>query len=253
VSDAASRFSAKGCCVNLAVLIGAGASFGAGGTGPQRPPRGVELFGRLEDAFPDSWGALLDDEERKVFDGDPPFESGMKMLWDKGGQQVRRLIIDMAIYFSRFHPDPSPNCYAALLRLLMSTRSISVFFCSLNYECVFEQIAEQVGLDLINLGRGRSEGGQRACLYKPHGSCNYMSRMARNMRGVVMGDSPHDIYYEQPSPSDLEVVDCPCGLWAVRRMTLTPGLRRRLETGLCIWLPPSSRPSPYFSAGWLQS
>jgi hypothetical protein len=196
-------------CVNIAVLIGAGASFGAGGIAPERPPRGNELFDRLQEEFPESWGTLLDADECDAFGGDPPFESGMKMLWDKGGQRVQRLIIDMGIYFCRFRPDGRSNCYAALLRLLMTTRSISVFFCSLNYECVFEQVAEHVGLDLINLGRGHRETGPRACLYKPHGSCNYIDPLTRNMQGgVVMADSPHYIFRERPSLNDIEVVSC---------------------------------------------
>jgi hypothetical protein len=44
--------------VNIAVLIGAGASFGAGGIAPHRPPLGAELFDRLQKEFPDSWVSL---------------------------------------------------------------------------------------------------------------------------------------------------------------------------------------------------
>jgi len=198
--------------VNIAVLIGAGASFGAGGIAPHRPPLGAELFDRLQKEFPDSWVSLLDDDERKAFRGDPPdppFETGMKMLWENNDERLPRLLIDMAIYFSRFRPDGSPNCYAALLQLLMTTSRIDVFFCSLNYECVFEQIAEQVGLDLINLGRGRREEGRRACLYKPHGSCNYIDRVTRNVRGTF-GQTFHSyVYRDHPALTDFEVLNCP--------------------------------------------
>lgn len=194
--------------MNIAVLIGAGASYGAGGIAPEQPPRGDELFDRLQQEFPESWGSLLDDEECQAFGGDPPFEAGMKMLWENNDERLSRLLIDMAIYFSRFRPDGSLNCYAALLQLLMTTSRIDVFFCSLNYECVFEQVAQQVGLDLINLGRGGSEGERRACLYKPHGSCNYIDPITRNFYGTISG-SPHYVYRQQPALTDFEVLNCP--------------------------------------------
>lgn len=192
--------------MNIGILIGAGASFGASGIAPEKPPLGGELLDRLQAAFPATWGALLDDEELAAFKEDPPFESGMRLLWYKNDQRMQSLLTDMAIYFSRFVPDGSHNLYRDLLRMVMSVRGSSFAFCSLNYECVFEQIAAEVGLNLANLSMVTEP--PCALLLKPHGSCNYIHPVTRNISNLTTTGSPHYVYHEAPGFGDLEVVPC---------------------------------------------
>jgi hypothetical protein len=191
--------------MNIAVLIGAGASYGAGGIGPERPPLGGELFDRLRRAFPASWGELLADDEIDAFMGDPPFERGMKMLWEMGDRRAQRLIIDMALYFARFRPDMSRNHYAALIRMLVLSGS-GLAFCSLNYECVFEQVMAHLGYGLMNLGP--PDRLPSFLLQKPHGSCNYIDPMTRNVTNTTFAGPATYVYREAPSPNDVEVVPC---------------------------------------------
>lgn len=191
--------------MNIGVLFGAGASFGAGGIAPEAPPLGHQLLDRLQTAFPETWGALLSPEEEETFRCDPPFESGMKMLWEKNDERTQRFVIDMALFFARFAPDERPNLYADFLKLIMSIRGLAFVFCSLNYECVLEQVAVSVGLNLCNLSMNKEPC---VLLLKPHGSCNYIHPMTRNTFNSTFTANRYYVYHEAPNLRDIEVVPC---------------------------------------------
>lgn len=191
--------------MNIAVLFGAGASYGAGPVSPHEPPLGGQLFEALKSAYPDSWGSLLDPEKNATFQED--FEHGMAMLWADQGDSAQRLIIDMALYFTRFRL-AGPNFYSALLSTLFRQGSDHrVIFATLNYDCLFEQAVTKAGLSIRSLWRVVGTGQSALQLLKLHGSCNYLSPMTRNMKNVRLG--PVGVAYidsEVPGPSDLEIV-----------------------------------------------
>ena len=173
--------------MDIAVLFGAGASFGAGNVFPDAPPLGRDLFDHLQRAYPESWGSLLHDDEVATFRDD--FEQGFVLLWGKQGEsRAQRLIIDMALFFTRFTL-VGPNAYSRLLHLLLAGGTNRVCFCTLNYECLLEQAISETGLSVFSLGRQIGTNSTGLHVLKPHGSCNYLSPMTRNMTNVRMGNA----------------------------------------------------------------
>jgi hypothetical protein len=191
--------------MNIAVLMGAGASFGAGSVDPEPPPLGGQLYEELKRAYPDSWGSQFTAEENALFRED--FEQGMSMLWGNQGNRAQRLIIDMALYFTRFRIT-GPNRYSDLLRALFSKgNDHRVVFCTLNYDCLLEQALMGGGAAVRSLWRVLGAGQGPIDVLKPHGSCNYLDPLTRNMKGVTMdGVGIAYTHSEVPSPSDLEIV-----------------------------------------------
>src|SRR5439155_1677733 len=109
----------RSALTRLAVLFGAGASKGAGAVAPHPPPLGGELYDALVETFPDSWGALVTDEEDAALRGEPPFEPGMDMIWRASDERAQRLVIDMALYFTDFRPPAdASDCYSEFFRAL---------------------------------------------------------------------------------------------------------------------------------------
>jgi hypothetical protein len=190
--------------MHVALLVGAGASHGAEGIGPQQPPLGRQLLERLEAAFPETWRALLTDDERELFEGDPPFERGMKQIWatdDRG--RAQRLLIDMALYFSRFRLTGGRSWYFDLLRELADAEAM-VEACSLNYECVFEEAVEKCGTTLTHVGSAGTPPETPRWIIKPHGSCNYLSPMTRRMFNSTIAGT--NVYVDSDEPTAVEVV-----------------------------------------------
>jgi len=188
--------------MKLAVLMGAGASFGCGNVDPEAPPLGNQLFEKLKRALPDSWGSLLTSDENDVFRCD--FEQGMAQIRRKPAAQ--RLLIDMALYFSTFRAT-GPNCYSRLLELLDRTPDLQCVFCTLNYDLLLEQAITSNGRSLWTLGRTVGVvGPPPVAVLKPHGSCNYIHPLTRNVRDMAMSESEHYLYTESSDPSQLEIV-----------------------------------------------
>lgn len=188
----------------VAVLIGAGASYGAGGATPETPPLGAELLTRLQKACPSTWGSLLSAAEIEAFQGDPPFERGMKMVWENGGRRVQPMLIEMARYFSRFSSSGT-SLYEQLPHVLQNA-GVWPTFCSLNYECLFEQVAHQTGVSLAHIGEQLPlPDPPFVCIFKPHGSCNYIAPMTHNVSHSVMADSPA---FLDSAGGPFEVMDC---------------------------------------------
>jgi hypothetical protein len=154
---------------NYAFLIGAGASKGAGGIAPYDPPLGAELYGVLKREFPTSWGALSNNLDVLFRDN---FETGMAELWDSQLDIGSRLIIEMAIYFSRFDPPlDGSDCYTRLIwRLKQSGLVPHTRIATLNYECVLDVAASRLGLKLTYLSD--TVLPNNITIWKPHGACN---------------------------------------------------------------------------------
>jgi|SRR5215204_4569310 len=107
--------------MRLAFLTGAGASRGAGGITPYDPPLGFELYEYLRNEYPETWGSLPNNFDSLFRDN---FEIGMAELWNAQLDIGSRLIIDMAVYFSRFDPpDDGMDCYSRLVWFL-KTRNL---------------------------------------------------------------------------------------------------------------------------------
>jgi hypothetical protein len=153
----------------IAVLFGAGASKGAGNCQPTPPPLGGELFATLCDQFPSSWGNLPTASAR-AFEDD--FETAMFELWNQEPPDRSRLIIDMAIYFSRFLPaSDGSDLYGELLRTLVVRKLLRrTAFATLNYECIFDIAAGRLGRPVAYLSPEPPKG--HVLVWKPHGACN---------------------------------------------------------------------------------
>lgn len=119
----------------FAVLLGAGASYGAWDDPSSTPPLGDCLLDRLVAHFPNTWGSL-DDEQRSFFvgqDSRPAFERGMLSLWEGESSwagagpppiTVQALLTDLGLYFAAFQlPVGVPNCYSAPHRSLRAIRA----------------------------------------------------------------------------------------------------------------------------------
>jgi hypothetical protein len=172
----------------IAFVIGAGASAGAGSIVPTTPPLGRELYGRLVREYPNSWGKLAPKLEA-VFETD--FETGTAMLWEDepiaDSVTPAELLIEMAIYFSRFAPTDEENCYARLIAILQRRRLVGrTAFLSLNYECLLELAATSRGLRISYLVEGLPSRNNVLVL-KPHGSCNFIPQVEIYTMRLVVG------------------------------------------------------------------
>ena len=180
--------------VRLAILIGAGASYGCGYEDTsKRPPLGDQLFDRLSLLYPATWGTLLDPDLVILYRGDGRFEAGMAETWRRQPDRFSDLLIDMARYFAQFSPPENDNdCYSTLLRELRSTGLLSnCGVASLNYECVFELTVRGMGIRL-----GVTAGVDALKFWKPHGSCNFMPPIGFGM--TVQSAATNQRYYQGP-------------------------------------------------------
>jgi hypothetical protein len=156
---------------SFAVLVGAGASHGAGRVTPEPPPLGNDLYASLRDRYPKTWGAVtggLDTQFRENF------ELGMNDAWTRHSEPTQALLIDMGRAFALFRPpmDGSDH-YTTLVRSVVANRLLArCVIGSLNYECIFELAANRLGVP-IGYGRGHRPSKGLVVL-KPHGSCNLL-------------------------------------------------------------------------------
>lgn len=176
--------------VRVAVLIGAGASYGAGDVFTSRPPLGKDLFVHLRIGFPQSWGRVPL-EFAKDFQRN--FEDGMHALWAAQPTGATKLLIDLGRFFADFRiRGPHAGQYTALLKALQRTRQLEeVVFASLNYEILLEDAIEQLGFypqPHFALG-----GNQQVVVLKPHGSFNYVPYSGLMMRGTTF-ENVNSIY-----------------------------------------------------------
>jgi hypothetical protein len=153
----------------IAILLGAGASRGAGSVVPGPPPLGGQLFSALQDAYPDTWGSL-DGELVKLFDED--FELGMAEFWEQNDTAVQRALVDMTCYFAAFKLESGDDAYSRLTRMLLHEGYLSVTgIATLNYDCLLELSAIGGGVPM----RYTQDGSAASLVvWKPHGSCNFI-------------------------------------------------------------------------------
>jgi hypothetical protein len=149
-------------------LFGAGASHGCGAVAPHRPPLGRELYDRLCQSFPESWGSLPSDVA-DAFGAD--FETGMDRLW-KGGTTISALPLQhMGVYMARFRPAADGGTlYTEVVRRLVAMEADGVLLATLNYDCLLDG-------EIAALKRGVNylfPPGKGVLLLKLHGSCNWM-------------------------------------------------------------------------------
>jgi len=172
----ANSAAAKARPAPLLFLFGAGASFGAGRVSPYPPPLGCDLYDKLAEAFPRTWGAESRFAARAI-DFRRDFEATMERCLEGNVTSAVSELLDMAKYFAQFEPG-GDDLYSALLRELLARSLIAqTVFGSLNYECVFETAAIRLGARL------HYEGVDTALIsdtdvrvIKPHGSCNFLTR-----------------------------------------------------------------------------
>lgn len=151
------------------VLFGAGASYGSFHIHPVAPPLGGQLFDRLCEKYPKVWGELspeLTDAFRSNF------EAGMVRVMEGTDHLVSPLMRTLGLYFLEFRADNShQDLYSILLQRLRGAGSLSTtLFSTLNYECIVETAASQLGLR-VDHGEIPSHI-HPFVLWKLHGSCN---------------------------------------------------------------------------------
>lgn len=182
--------------MKLTVLFGAGASFGCGYNEIEStPPLGNALFQKLVGHCPQSWGNCIPLDLIPTFNMD--FELGMLRLWSRSNVNMSPLLVDMAVYFTYFEPPPTNNQYERLINALESKRLMhSTGFVSLNYECVFELTAHNMGIqDVFSSNTNKRSNG--ISLWKPHGSCNFISE-ARVINIAIWLTGKDQRYYDGP-------------------------------------------------------
>ncbi len=187
----------KYCCLNskatkyapILLLFGAGASLGSGGmTVP--PPSGTSLFGKLCEAYPDTWkkisGQFADNFESLTFEG------GMLALYEPPQPyNVNNLLNDMGMYFARLKIDNiKDNLYYQLFtRYRSQIQKGEIVLSTLNYDCLIERAL--FGSNITSIAYYGDDDGAK--LLKLHGSCNFIPKgftVARaNDAKVILGTS----------------------------------------------------------------
>lgn len=174
-------------------MFGAGASFGVGDVKPGCPPLGKDLYQWLRATCPTTWG-VVSGSLHSAFEND--FEIGMSQAWASGTIEVQALLVDIGKAFAGFEPIPGGrNRYAELLKTMSTNRLIDrTVVATLNYECLLELSATQLGLS-VDYELGRRNAGYLQLL-KPHGSCNFL--LPQNIKFINSTMSGVGQYYEGP-------------------------------------------------------
>lgn len=161
------------------VLFGAGASFGSPAILPTPPPLGTDLYGLLAKAFPQSWGAVSEELERKFKEH---FEIGMGALWSMypaavsslklGAPSPNVLMQDLTRFFISFRIAPNQqDIYSRfLIKLWSCSKGDDTCFATLNYEILLEQAMSTLGL--------------KPRVVRPHGGCHLWTKKGGNIYGT---------------------------------------------------------------------
>lgn len=152
--------------INKLVLFGAGASAGCGRIYPSTPPTGKQLFLKLAEAFPDTWGELPKNL-KIIFQKD--FEDGLDELWYKHTEIYADLMKEFGLYLIPFSPKDGNTLYKAILIHLKDKQRSDILLATLNYDCLLDGEFTRCGIEynyLFPPYRGTP-------LLKLHGSCNW--------------------------------------------------------------------------------
>ncbi|MGI9043937.1 MAG: hypothetical protein ACR2GK_07395 [Gemmatimonadaceae bacterium] len=167
---------------DIVVLFGAGASYGAGGILPGRPPLGAGLYAELRVLYPGSWGSLPADIDL-IFERH--FEDGMSAVHERSGAAIPQLMREMAIYFAQFRVVDPDSAYPRFLKEMHAGGLLDrVALSTLNYELALDLEVLRAGHSLNYFDPADSA---RIPLWKLHGSCNMFSAGVRASQGVSYG------------------------------------------------------------------
>jgi hypothetical protein len=179
----------------LVFLLGAGASHGIGKKGrsvvPYCPPLMKHLYDKLAAEIPDEYGpgsALEQYADDFRADFEATFTRVVLKHANGGGAgpatpdtlTLLESQRSLALYFAQFSLLTGlPNYYSKLLAALQAADLIErTIFRTLNYECLFEQAAEQLKLRIDYSCKDRSPEILRVA--KLHGSCNFLVEVPRS-------------------------------------------------------------------------
>jgi hypothetical protein len=169
---------------SIAILFGAGASYGAGSILPERPPLGNQLFLELQRIYPNTWGVISGDLKDSFVEN---FELGMKNIWDDYSHSVPQLMQNMSEYFIQFRAVNNSSLYCELIKKIASMQRLeSVSFTSLNYDIILELSLVHNGF-YINYFSPESEVLQEVEVLKIHGSSNFMGTDIYGGKGISYG------------------------------------------------------------------
>jgi hypothetical protein len=182
----------------IAFLLGAGASKALGSdVNPGTPPLMRDLYEELARAFPKDWGAGSPLEKyRDQFKND--FEQTftevvLRITKDYGLPGPSLSLLEgerlLALYFSRFVLGPTgTDYYSKLLKALRSSGDLPhTIFGSLNYECLLEQAAQNLGLYVKY--EGSDFRPDTVHVAKLHGSCNFVAHIGQVEKSLLAGTS----------------------------------------------------------------
>ena len=165
---------------SIVLLFGAGASYGAGDIIPEQPPLGFQLYKRLAEIYPSSWGVFP--STLKV-NFEENFEAGMEIIYKDHSQNIAELMQQMAVYFIQFRPYSESSLYCKLIQDLQNIGLLNaVLFSTLNYECVLEFSLLNQGFSIAYFDKG--EESNQVPVWKLHGSCNMFSKNFALSQGV---------------------------------------------------------------------
>ena len=151
-------------------LTGAGASYGAGKI-PNQPPLGNALFKELRKKYPRTWGNFPWEYAGPLSRN---FEIGMQQIWQKRLNEVQKLMIEMACYFSEFNPsDDGSDCYSQIASKIAKEKLVKkIAFATLNYECILDIALCRSGLKIGYYHDPIPE--DTIMIWKLHGACNLL-------------------------------------------------------------------------------
>lgn len=156
------------------ILIGAGASFGAGGIAPGAPPLGAKLYQALRVAFPRTWGNLPKFLEDAFGPNGTDFEAGMSALIESAGMQATQMQRELGHLLTRYNISQPSICLfvrlATYLGRALGSRSIMVS--SLNYDMLIEEALSIAGVPFRYCDQ--IQHASTIAVNKPHGSGNFL-------------------------------------------------------------------------------
>jgi hypothetical protein len=177
--------------ISIALLVGAGATYGAGeNVFLKDPPLGKDLYKVLTATYPLTWGKHANPWAQQFEEN---FEMGMVLLCRANLPSFASLLIDAGDYFAGFHPT-IPNEYGEytrLIRILNKHQLISrTTVASLNYERMIEEAAFFEGLTVFC--EPVLDRTKRLVVLKPHGGWNFIyATPGVNVQGLVSVGSQH--------------------------------------------------------------
>lgn len=160
--------------MSVAILLGAGASYGSDDEGT--PPLGVGLFDQLQRFNPDGWGQI-GGELAALFRSD--FEHGLASVDERSLAPLQRA---MAAYFFQFQPRRS-NRYFVIAQRIAKANRWNISFTTLNYERLLEVSLIGAGIQPTVGGGGGKPSRVELCF--PHGCCHIFCDGVRGTAGGV--------------------------------------------------------------------